>query len=248
MRSADVALDVQGGVATIVIGADWSHSSLDSAARAQLVIALSAVANDPDVCAVVIHGGGSDFCDGHDLAEYGGRLALDSFRGTQEIDLQADQLVSSLAAVPKPVIAAVRGRCRGEGLALALACDLRVIADDAELSAATSAIGAHRGRGVRDALERCLGSDHARELVLSGRVFTAREGVDWGLVADVVPADRVVDMALGQAAMLARLPFAALSGAKMTLPGAAAGELERALGARTDRVRRAEQCAPILIH
>lgn len=248
MRSADVVLEVRGGVATIAIGGDWSHSSLDSAARAQLVIALSTVADDPEVCAVVIHGGGLDFCEGHDLTEYGGRLARDPVIGTRELDLQTDQLVSSLAAVPKPVIAAVRGRCRGEGLALALACDLRVIADDAELSAATSSIGAQRGRSVREALERCLGSTHARELVLSGRDFTAREGVDWGLVADVVSADRVLDMALGQAAMLARFPFAALSGAKVTLPGAAAGELERALGGQAGGVRRADRHAPALIH
>lgn len=229
MAGALVHLEVRGTVATITIGHAEGGATLDSASRTQLLLALSRAASAAEVLAVVLRGGGPDFCAGRDLTEYASRLARDTKQGGLELDVQTEQLVAAIGAVPKPVIAAVHGRCTGEGLALALAADLRVLADDSRLSTATTTIGAQCDAGLRAALDRWVGAARTRELLLSGRTFTAREAVEWGLVAEVAPRSRVHDLALGQAAMVARLPHALLVDAKVMLAGAAAVELERAL-------------------
>ncbi|WP_157538706.1 MULTISPECIES: enoyl-CoA hydratase-related protein [unclassified Nocardioides] len=229
--SAQVVTSVGGSVATITINRSASPSDLDGAARAQLMLSLAAVAVDRTVLAVVLRGDGDDFCRGRDLDEYAARMAADLVMGSRELEAQTAQVVHALAAVPQPVIAAVRGRCAGEGLALALACDLRVMADDASLNVATCSMGERPDQRLREALERVVGVERGRELALSGRDFTAREAVEWGIVADVVPSAQVTDLALGQAAMLTRLPIGDLVGAKVKLAGAATRELERAMGA-----------------
>ncbi len=230
MTGGGVCVELTGAVATILLEPVDRATALDSCTRAQLLLALDRVASDARVRAVVLSGGGHDFCDGHDLEEYARRLARDPHLGLREIEAQTAQVVHALAAVPQPVIAAVRGRCVGEGLALALACDLRVLADDTVLRTSTSVIGASCGGVLRSTLAPWVGEERARELLLSGRRFSAREAVEWGLVAEVVPTSHVLDLAHGQAAMIARLPAAAAESAKVMLAGAAAVELERALG------------------
>ncbi|KRB80113.1 hypothetical protein ASE01_01005 [Nocardioides sp. Root190] len=227
--TASIRMAVRRGIATIDIDASEGRPSLDSAARAQLLLSLRQVGDDPAISAVVLRGSGQDFCEGRDLDEGAARLSRDPVIGVRELELQTAQVVHMLATVHKPVIAAVRGRCTGEGLALALACDLRVLADDAVLSTTSCELGEHPDRNLRAALTRWVGVDRARELTLGGRRFTAREALEWGLVADVVPSSHVVDVALGQAAMLARLPADQLDAAKIMLAGAAALELEQAL-------------------
>lgn len=227
--SARVETAVVDGVATITIHSGAARSVLDSAARTQILLSLERLSRDPSVLAVVVQGGKDDFCEGRAHDEFAARMAADAVMGHRELETQTAQLVHALAAVPKPIIAAVRGRCFGEGLALALACDLRVIADDARLSVTTCAMGERPDPRLRQVLDRLVGVDRSRELSLSGRVFTARAAVDWGIVADVVPAAQVVDLALGQAAMLTRLPVGELVDAKVMLAGAATRELEQAM-------------------
>lgn len=231
--TASIRMATSRGVATIAIDSSEGPPTLDSAARAQLLLSLRHAGSDPAVSALVLRGSEHDFCEGRDLDEGAARLSRDPAIGSRELELQTAQLVHMLATVHKPVIAAVRGRCTGEGLALALACDLRVMADDAVLSTTSCDLGEQPDRNLRTALARWVGADRARELVLGGRRFTAREALEWGLVADIVPSSHVVDVAAGQAAMLARLPSDQLDAAKVMLAGAAALELEQALCAAT---------------
>src|SRR6185437_7003808 len=96
-------------------------------------------------------------------------------------------VITALATMPKPVIAAVNGTCAGAGLGLALACDLRIAAAGIRYTTAFTGIGLTPDSGLSAALSRALGTARASELILLADPFTAEDAFSWGLVGRVVP-------------------------------------------------------------
>lgn len=171
--------------------------------RDDLAHCLDQIQRDPEVRAVVLTGDGTEaFCAGADLRE---EEALDAttVRGWLDADRMVYDGVQKLAV---PVVAAINGHCMGGGLELALACDIRVAAEDAKL----------RGPGVRIGLvvntarlTWLLGPAVAKELLLTGRTFDGREAYRLGVVSSAVPRDQVVNEAMGWAQQIAdRAPLA----------------------------------------
>lgn len=97
-------------------------------------------------------------------------------------------VLSTLAALPCPVIAAVNGAAFGGGLELALACDLRVAVEEATLGLVEARLGIIPGAGGTQRLARVVGVGRAKELIFTGRRFDARVALEMGLVSQVVPA------------------------------------------------------------
>ena len=173
--------------------------------------AVEDLAHDPDCRAAILTGEGRGFCSGLDLQmsedPVGSDGSMVTFMNRQE---RLAALVSSIRELPIPVIAAVNGPAAGGGLALALACDLRVCAESARFNAAFIRIGLSAcDMGVSYALPRLIGLGAASELLLTGRHVGAHEAFTLGMVNRVVPDEELLDAALALAEEIARnSPFA----------------------------------------
>ena len=179
--------------------------------------------------AVVLWGGPRIFAAGADISEFGGpeeaRRVGRHFLGT----------LDAWATIPRVTIAAVNGFALGGGCELALACDLRVAADDARFGQPEILLGIIPGGGGTQRLPRLVGPSRAKDMVLTGRQVPADEALRIGLADRVVPAADVRDAALAWAAELARGPLVAQALAKRAIddgldgPLAAGLELEQEL-------------------
>lgn len=181
-----VQLDVSRGVATITL----LSPSLSTAAKADLRDVLAQVGADDAVRAVVLTGTGRAFCFGQDLGEHAAKLAAPGEGSLSTVVEHYNPIVTSLATMAKPVVAAINGTCVGAGLGFALACDLRVAVTGARFGTAFHGIGLTCDSGLSASLARAVGSSRAGELVLLAEPFTAEQAQVWGLVRAVVdPAD-----------------------------------------------------------
>jgi len=179
--------------------------------------------------AVVLWGGPRIFAAGADISVFGGpeeaRRVGRHFLGT----------LDAWATIPRVTIAAVNGFALGGGCELALACDLRVAADDARFGQPEILLGIIPGGGGTQRLPRLVGPSRAKDMVLTGRQVPADEALRIGLADRVVPAADVRDAALAWAAELARGPLVAQALAKRAIddgldgPLAAGLELEQEL-------------------
>jgi 2-(1,2-epoxy-1,2-dihydrophenyl)acetyl-CoA isomerase len=221
---AEVETTRDGAVLTIRLNRPEVLNAFTSAVHTALAAALKE-ARGPDVRAVVVTGAGRGFCVGQDLTEFreaagdiGARL-----RSTYHPNILA------LRALEKPVLAAVNGPAAGAGISLACACDLRIAADDATFVPAFINIGLVPDSGSTYFVRRLLGTARAFEWLTSGRRLTAAEAHAWGLVSEVVEADRLLARAAELAAELAAMPTRGIGLTKRLLDHAEQTTLEEQL-------------------
>jgi 2-(1,2-epoxy-1,2-dihydrophenyl)acetyl-CoA isomerase len=215
-----VLVERQDAVATVTINRPERRNALDVATKVALRDALAAVATDEGIRAVVLTGAGGAFCAGQDLAEHAAALEADPTTVFDTVGEHYTPITTSLATMPKPVIAAVEGVCVGAGLGFALACDLRVFASSAMLATAFSGIGLTCDSGLAYTLPRAVGAARARELVLLAETFTADQAVAWGIAGRVVEDGDALGHAQHLAARLADGPTAAYAESKRLIAGA----------------------------
>jgi 2-(1,2-epoxy-1,2-dihydrophenyl)acetyl-CoA isomerase len=190
----------------------------------QLAEALGQAAQ-PQVRAVVITGAGRGFCVGQDVSQFPddaeavGALLRDHFNPN----------ISALSSLAKPVIAAINGPTAGAGLAIAMACDLRLAAASATLVPAFLGIGLVPDSGLTWALPQLMGADAAFEWLVAGSGMGAEEAATRGLVTRVVADDELAATAASLAAELADRPTAAVGMTKRLLRGASNRSLEEQL-------------------
>jgi 2-(1,2-epoxy-1,2-dihydrophenyl)acetyl-CoA isomerase len=210
-----LSLDVDGAVATIVMQRPERRNALNETLDAELRDAVAAVGDDDAVRAVLLRGAGPGFCAGADLE------VLRDGPSPQEIYDHVTEryvpLVRRLTSMPKPVVAAVNGTAAGAGMALALACDLRVMADDARLVLAFSNIGFVPDSGASYLLARQVGYSRAFEMAATADPVDAERCEALGLANRVVPADRLAEAARDWADELAERPTATLGWTKEAL-------------------------------
>ncbi|MGZ4711818.1 MAG: enoyl-CoA hydratase/isomerase family protein [Acidimicrobiia bacterium] len=178
---------------------------------------------DPAVKAVVVLGSEKALAAGADIKEFGDQKAA------RTIGLAFRRAFDGIAAIPRPVIAGIRGFALGGGMELALACDLRVAADTARLGQPEILLGIIPGAGGTQRLPRLVGPARAKELIWSGRQVKAAEALAIGLVDRVVPADEVEATALAWATELAGGAVAAMGLAKRAIDEGLDGSLARGL-------------------
>jgi enoyl-CoA hydratase len=179
--------------------------------------------------AVVVWGGPRIFAAGADIAGFGGPAEAVPYAA------QFRAAFDKLAALPRVVIAAVNGYALGGGCELALACDLRVVADNAKLGQPEILLGLVPGAGGTQRLTRLVGPARAKDLVLTGRQVDAEEALRIGLADRVAPAAETLDGALALAASLASGPLVAEGYAKELIDGGIDGPLAAGLDAETER-------------
>jgi 2-(1,2-epoxy-1,2-dihydrophenyl)acetyl-CoA isomerase len=216
--------EVSDGVATITLNRPDVLNALNSTMRRELLAAVKAAARDDATRAVAITGAGRAFCAGADLRGGSGER---EFR--RVLSTEYNPLVEAIRGLPKPVVASVNGVAAGAGVSLALAADLVIAAEDARFVPAFGRIGLVPDSGLARTLVRALGRHRALEILLGERPLGADEAHAAGLVAAVVPADRLPDATRELAARLAAGPTRAIGLTKRLLNAAEDAPLAESL-------------------
>jgi len=146
--------------------------------------AVATLGADPGIRAVVLTGVGRRFCAGADITMMRVLSPANHERVRRWIDVQA-----GLESLSRPVVAAINGYALGGGAELALACDFRWMAADAELGFPEIELGIFPGAGGTQRLARLLGPARALELMVAGRRLRAADALELGLVQRVLPAE-----------------------------------------------------------
>jgi len=205
----------EGAVATVTLDRPDAMNALTRASRRALARDLRALSGDAAVRCVVLTGAGRAFCSGQDLREE---------NALEDVDITIREtyvpIIEALVQMPKPVIAAINGAAVGAGLSVALACDVRYLAEDAVLMMAFSNIALVPDSGGSWFLPRIVGYARAFELAATGRRVGSEEALALGLVQRILPRDDVLPAAHELAAALAARPTLALGWTKRLLRAA----------------------------
>jgi 2-(1,2-epoxy-1,2-dihydrophenyl)acetyl-CoA isomerase len=220
-QRSPVLLETADGVATITFNRPESMNSLDVATKVALLDAVRQVADDPAVRCVVLTGTGRAFCVGQDLKEHVALLEHGADALFTTVEEHYNPIVSTIASMPKPVVAAVNGVAAGAGASLAFACDLRIVADSAGFNLAFANIALSCDTGSSFTLQRLVGRAKAIELLYFPRTVQAEEALALGLATQVVPAGELAEVVTGVAARLAAGPTVALGALRRSLTYAA---------------------------
>lgn len=187
-----VLLDVTEGVATVTLNRPEAMNSLDLATKVLLLETLRQVAERTTVRCVVLTGAGERaFCTGQDLREHAGLLREDAAGGRPQLSTVEEHynpIVATLLGMDKPVVAAVNGVAAGAGASLAMACDVRVLAETAGFNLAFAGVALSCDTGASWTLQRLVGRARALDLLYFPRTVDATESMALGLATRVVPA------------------------------------------------------------
>jgi enoyl-CoA hydratase len=190
-EDALVLTETRGPVGLITLNRPKQLNALNDALMDALGAALKTFDADPAIGCIVLTGSDKAFAAGADIAA----MAQKTFPASYGEDFIGRNW-ETILQIRKPVIAAVRGYALGGGCELAMMCDLIVAADNAQFGQPEIKIGIIPGAGGTQRLTRAVGKAKAMDLVLTGRMMDAAEAERSGLVARVVPADRVIDEAV----------------------------------------------------
>jgi 2-(1,2-epoxy-1,2-dihydrophenyl)acetyl-CoA isomerase len=232
--TSELLAAVDDGVLTLTMNRPEARNAMTGTMTAALADALAAAEIDPAVRCIVLTGSGGAFSGGGDvkaMAASGdgtvGDNTIDGAIHRQRINQQATS--GKLFTIPKPTIASIPGAAAGGGLALALACDLRIMASSAFLTTAFARVGFSGDYGGTYFLTQLVGSAKARELYyLSDRV-SAEEALRLGLTNWVCPPEELAATTRALATRLAAGPTVAYRYMKENLNRAMTGDLDDCL-------------------
>lgn len=223
---ATLRYEVADAIATITLDRPEALNALTIPMKIELLRALTAVARDRGVRAVVLTGAGRAFCAGQDLKE---RLEPDAPPLAVEVRERYNPIITAMRRLDQPIVGAINGVAAGAGASLAFACDIRVAAEGASFVLAFGRIGLVPDSGATWFLPRLVGPAKAAELALLGESLSAIDAERFGLVTRVVAADALAGEARALAARLAGLAPQALAQTKRALQRSWSVDLETAL-------------------
>ncbi len=208
-------VEIKDGVAVVTLTRPHVMNSLNIQLRTEIMEFARDLDADPDVGVIVITGEGDKaFCAGADLKERGKRTTEELYN---ERRFFRSRWVNVVASMAKPTIAAINGYCLGGGLELALQCDLRIASDNAKFGLPEVTLGFLPGAGGTQRLPRAIGLQKAKELILTGRRFDAKEALSLGIVLRVVPLPELLPAAMEIARSIAKNPRMSVIQAKIAL-------------------------------
>ncbi len=193
-----VLVEAEQAVATIRLNRP-PMNALSADLQADLAAAVAQVANDDAIRAVVLYGGEKLFAAGADIKE----MSEASFAQMTKTSSRLQAALNAVAALSKPVVAAVTGYALGGGLELALCADFRVLGESAKVGQPEILLGLIPGAGGTQRLPRLIGPAKAKDLIFTGRFVGAAEALEIGLADKVVPDDQVYRAACELAARFA---------------------------------------------
>jgi enoyl-CoA hydratase/carnithine racemase len=220
------------GVLTITLDRPEKKNALTFEVYRELTDLFAALQREDQVRAVIITGAGGAFCSGGDVHEIIGPLTGYAAPELLAFTRMTGELVANIRKLRKPVVAALPGIAAGAGAVIALACDLRVMADTARFAFLFVRVGlAGADMGAAYLLPRVVGLGRATEILMLGEPVPAAECERMGLANRVVPADQVMATATQLAERLARGPTFAHGMTKVLLDAESAMSLDQAIEA-----------------
>jgi enoyl-CoA hydratase len=194
-------------VATICLDRRAKHNALTPEMLGQLEEILTTLDSERHVRVVLVTAAGDrSFCAGADIKRFKALKPLDMWAQWTRL---GHRVFDRLAGLRQPTIAAVTGNAYGGGFELALACDLRIVADDATLGLTEVGIGTLPGWGGTGRLRDLVGAGRAKELIFTGEPLTAERALAWGVANQLAPRAQVIDAVHALAEKIAtRAPIA----------------------------------------
>ncbi|MEO0994187.1 MAG: enoyl-CoA hydratase-related protein [Pseudomonadota bacterium] len=211
------------GVALVRLNRPEALNALNIATRKALAAAFAALSEDESVRAIVLTGDEKAFAAGADLKEFADATPVEIMARRSE------RYWKTVAETPQPVIAAIQGYAMGGGLELAMACDLIVVGEEAQLGQPEIRVGIMPGAGGTQRLTRAVGKFQAMKMCLTGKPVSGREAYAMGLASDCVPDADVLEVALKQATSIARMPPMAARAIKEAVVQGESASLDAAL-------------------
>ena len=207
MASDHLLTDIRDGVAILTLNRPERLNALSADMIRLGIEALERYATDPEVGCIVVTGAERGFCAGGDVAAMNTATPGEQ-TFEQRLDRQryGHRLSGLLYSIPKVTIAAINGAAAGAGLAIALACDLRIASDQAKLTTAFAKVGFSGDFGITWPLTRLLGEAKAKELLFLSEILTAQQALEIGLVNRVVPHAELMTAAMDVATRIANGP------------------------------------------
>jgi 2-(1,2-epoxy-1,2-dihydrophenyl)acetyl-CoA isomerase len=222
-------LDRDDAVATVTLNRPDALNAVSRELKEALLATLRDLAGDESVRAVLLTGAGKGFCVGQDLREHArgleapGEVPLDTVRE------HYNPIITLLATMPKPVVAAVNGVAAGAGAGLAFACDFRIAAESASFLMAFARVGLSADSGASWTLPRLVGHARATAMMMLAEPVSASQSLEMGLVTAVVPDSQALPAARELATRLAAGPTAAYACIKEVMAYGGSASLPDAL-------------------
>jgi len=226
--TGELLCEIRDGVALITLNRPEARNALSDRLTPALRRMIRQCGDDSNVGALLITGAGTAFCAGGDVKGMGSNAAKAETPIDERIaDLRIKQrtLTGALVGLRKPTLAALPGPAAGAGLALALACDIRIAAESAVMTTGYARIGLTGDYGIAWLLTRLVGTSRARELMFLSERIDARRCETLGLVNRVVADAELRDVAFALARSLAEGPSQAYAGMKDNLDHALKADL-----------------------
>ena len=210
-----IRVERRDGLAFLTLNRPEAANTISRQLMADVNGALDELDGEPEIHVVLVTGAGDrHFCGGADLRD----LAVARGGGASPAPEGARRdFITHLEEVRQPTIAVINGAAMGGGCEIALACDFRLMAEEAKIGQPEILFGALPLGGATQRLPRIVGLASAKELVLLGRHLTAREALEIGLVTAVAPRERLMTAAVELASELAEKAGYALATGKKLL-------------------------------
>jgi enoyl-CoA hydratase/carnithine racemase len=240
--TTELLCEIRDRVALITLNRPEARNALSDHLTPALRRMIKQCGDDPKVGALLITGTGNAFCAGGDVKGMGSNATRAEKTFEERVaDLRTKQrtLTGALVAVRKPTVAALPGAAAGAGLALALACDIRIAAESAIMATGYARIGLTGDYGITWLLTRLAGTSRARELMFLSERLDARRCEALGLVNRVVPDAELREAAFALAKSLAEGPSIALACIKDNLDHAVTSEFLDSLDLEAENMVRA---------
>ena len=188
----NVLIERSGKIGIITVNRPQQMNSMNSLTRSELADAFNLLENDSNIAVILLTGSeGKAFIAGADIKEFLNQTI------ENEKQLEEDWIVTTIISnLKKPVIAVIDGFCLGGGLELAMSCDLRIASDRSKLGQPEINIGIIPGAGGTQRLTRLIGEGRAMEMILTGRMITAEEAFNYGIINFVYNPDDLMDEAM----------------------------------------------------
>lgn len=227
MPYQNIIVETRGSVGLVTLNRPQALNALNEALIAELNAALEAFEADPAVGCTVLTGSEKAFAAGADVKEMAEKTYVEAYLA-RFLDGW-----TRIAETRKPIIAAVSGFCLGGGLELAMMCDFIIAAETAKFALPEITLGIMPGAGGTQRLPRFVGKAKAMDLILTGRMMDAAEAERAGLVARMVPAEKLLEEAMAAAGKIAGYSQPIVMMAKETVNRAQETSLSE--GARFER-------------
>ena len=224
-----ILLEKSDHLATITLNQPETLNALTYDMLLQLQVVVDQISADREVRAVILTGAGRGFCSGANLLGGSAEALSAGGMGVRTVVLKMNAVLTGIAEMEKPWLAAVNGPAVGGGCSLALVCDLALMAESAYMSAGYVNVGLVPDMGMTYMLPRLVGYRKASELALFGERVPAQEALEIGLANRVVPDEDLMVSTRKWAERLAKGPALAIGAIKLGLRRALHGSLRDTL-------------------